>query len=98
VTYLVVLVMAAIVLGLLWAWWAGRIGRDPAGTVDDFHRALAAMQPGAERDGERARVRPDADTGHDTDRHAERGIDGDDAGREPARPDAEPRGPGADHG
>lgn len=45
-TYLIVLAMVAIALALLWAWWAGRIGRDPTGSVDHFHRALAAMQPG----------------------------------------------------
>ncbi len=64
-TYLIVLVMVAIALALLWAWWSGRIGRDPAGSVDHFHRALAAMEPG-ER-GPDAGVGADGRPGPDSD-------------------------------
>lgn len=44
-TTLLVLAMVVIVVGLLWSWWSGRIGRDPSATVDHFHRALTAMSP-----------------------------------------------------
>lgn len=60
-TYLIVLAMVAIALALLWAWWAGRIGRDPVGSVDHFHRALAAMQPGEH--GSDAEADPGIDAG-----------------------------------
>jgi hypothetical protein len=49
VTFLIVLAMIAIVAALVWSWWSGRIGRDPAATVDHFHRALSAMSPEEQR-------------------------------------------------
>lgn len=48
-TFLIVLTMAVIVAALIWSWWSGRIGRDPAATVDHFHRALSAMSPEEQR-------------------------------------------------
>lgn len=43
--YLLIPVMLAVAAALAWSWWSGRIGRDPASSVDSFHRALDAMQP-----------------------------------------------------
>lgn len=52
--YLFVPVILIVALGLLWTWWEGRVDRDPASSVDHFHRALQAMGPvPARRDAER---------------------------------------------
>lgn len=44
---LVVLAVAVIVR----AWWSARSELDPYSSVDSFHRALTAMQPGEGRTG-----------------------------------------------
>jgi hypothetical protein len=48
VEYILLPVIVIVVLTLLWSWWGGRSERDPASSVDHFHRALVAMRPGEE--------------------------------------------------
>ena len=43
--YLFLPIIVIVAVGLVWTWWEGRVDRDPASSVDHFHRALAAMEP-----------------------------------------------------
>lgn len=43
--FLITSTMIVLLALLVWTWWAGRTDRDPVGSVDSFHRALAAMRP-----------------------------------------------------
>lgn len=45
VELLLTTLMVALAATLLWKWWVTRGDRDPAGSVDSFHRALSAMRP-----------------------------------------------------
>lgn len=65
VTTLLVLAMVVIVATLIWSWWSGRLGRDPASTVDHFHRALTAMSPEERREAARDSRSTDDDAGDD---------------------------------
>ncbi len=45
--YILAATAAVVALVLGWAWWAGRIGRDPSSTVNDFTKAREAMERGS---------------------------------------------------
>lgn len=78
------LVVTIVVLTLVGLFVAGRTrlgGSDPSSSVDAFHRALTAMEPGAGR----GRAAPDDDGAHDHGA-ARDGADGEEAaGRSPHR-------------
>lgn len=48
--YVFVPLIVVVIAALVWSWWTARSERDPASSVDSFHRALTAMQPGARGD------------------------------------------------
>ncbi|MBW3664673.1 MAG: hypothetical protein KY469_16360 [Actinobacteria bacterium] len=59
--YLFLPIIVIVAVGLAWTWWEGRVDRDPASSVDHFHRALAAMEPvRASDDADADRQRVDA--------------------------------------
>ncbi|MBW3576141.1 MAG: hypothetical protein KY462_00065 [Actinobacteria bacterium] len=45
-SFVLIPIMVIVVCVLAWSWWSGRVARNPVTSVDNFHRALAAMQPG----------------------------------------------------
>lgn len=46
---LVVIPLVAVAVAVIgWTWWSARTERDPSSSVDSFHRALSAMEPGAD--------------------------------------------------
>ncbi len=47
--FVLVPLMLVAAVSLAWLWWNGRAGRDPVASIDSFHRALEAMQPGERR-------------------------------------------------
>lgn len=63
--YILAATAAIIALALGWAWWAGRIGRDPSSTVDHFNRARQAMERGSGGGSESKTVRRDEAAGPD---------------------------------
>jgi hypothetical protein len=50
VPYVFVPLIVVVIAALAWSWWTARSERDPASSVDSFHRALTAMQPGMRAD------------------------------------------------